>query len=356
MTISIETQNVSEETPAVSIDEEMIEQALIPRTFFPPVKPLRRLAAFLIDMLLLTGFLGALLLMFGQLLYGVGAFNTLSVGFLIVLAYFGYFQSYLCRGKTPGMKAMGLSVRGMDGKYLSLPRSLLRGAVLAVIITFLKVMFSGVDQVGMILNLLPVIAGGAIIVLFLFNWKTGQSAHDVLAKSRVVFEKGERIVEYPATSREIMIWAIIPGLAVGLIPLVYFNIPPSSRYIKEITPYYQALKQDPRFFDARVAVSILYKPGEPPLQDLEITIAPKADFASYPETEKVKLINSVLGLAKVYLPVANYPAWEMQVIRKTDFGIISMSRVWEYFSYSNEQVSLEMFTVLFFSFYLRYHS
>jgi uncharacterized RDD family membrane protein YckC len=354
MTISAEPQNVSEEIPAVPLNEKISEHPFIPCAFFPPAKRWRRLIAFSVDLLLLIGFCGLILWLLVKLFYGLGAYYTRGFSFMIVLAYFGYFQSEHCEGKTLGMRIMGISVRGLNGKYLSLPRSLLRGSVLAAILTFGKVEVSGLDQTGNILNLILIALGGAIVVLFLFNWKTGQSAHDLLAKSRVVFEEGDRIEVYPTKSRKTMIWAIIPGLAVGLIPLILFNSPPDSIYLKELTPYYQALKQDERFLDAGVEASIMASPGKQPVQVLEITLAPKIDFDFYKETEKVELINSVLRLAVNYLPAANYQAWELKVIRKVDFGLVSRAKVWQVTSYSNQPVTLEQITILFYTLNLQY--
>jgi uncharacterized RDD family membrane protein YckC len=147
----------------------------------------RRLASLILDGLIL-GLVGSVcgLLMFDQLAR-LGIWGRV-VGFLVGLAYFGILNSAIGKGQTLGKRLMGIEVIDRSGRHISLPRSLLRYAIVGVPF-FLKgamiptsVMMS---PIGYTIGFVIFGFGGAIIYLYVFNRRTRQSLHDLLVGSFV---------------------------------------------------------------------------------------------------------------------------------------------------------------------------
>lgn len=89
----------------------------------------RRLGAFVVDLILLC---------IAGLILGALSFDTFArmgayarlIGFAIALAYFGILNSRIGGGQTLGKRWLGVRVVDVHGQLLTLPRSLLRYAVL----------------------------------------------------------------------------------------------------------------------------------------------------------------------------------------------------------------------------------
>jgi uncharacterized RDD family membrane protein YckC len=151
----------------------------------------RRLAAFIVDALLLGG-VGLLLgwLAFDALA-ALGGWGRL-VGFALAWPYFGLLNSRLAGGQTVGKRLLGLRTVGLDGALLSPARGLLRGAMLAVP-WFLNNAVADPD----LLLMLPLVMGLCLLVfglglglvyLLVFNRPSRRSLHDWAAGSVVVRE------------------------------------------------------------------------------------------------------------------------------------------------------------------------
>jgi uncharacterized RDD family membrane protein YckC len=148
----------------------------------------RRLLAFWLD---------GLLLAIAGVLVGIAAYDELArmggygplVGFAIALLYFGILNSGIGGGRTLGKRLLGIRVAGVDGKPLSLSRSLLRYCVL-----FIPFFLNGatvppqwlVLPLACVPSLLVVGGMAAIVYLFVFNLPTRRSLHDFAAGSWVV--------------------------------------------------------------------------------------------------------------------------------------------------------------------------
>lgn len=147
-----------------------------------------RTFAFLFDCLLL-GLVGVFV---GWALFDVfarmGGYARL-IGFAVALAYFGVLNSSMGGGQTLGKRLLGLRVVGKDGQLLSLPRSLLRYAVLGVPF-FLNGAPVGTSVLATPLMYVVtlVVFGGlfAILYLYLFNRHGRRSLHDLATGSSVV--------------------------------------------------------------------------------------------------------------------------------------------------------------------------
>jgi uncharacterized RDD family membrane protein YckC len=159
----------------------------------PPAAPQiagfwRRVLALFIDSLVL-GALGAIL---GFFLFdwfvSLGGWGRL-VGFCIALTYFGLLNSRIGNGQTIGKRIARTRVVSRDGRPIALGRSILRYLVLGVPF-FLnnalipqRFLFS---WVGNLFSILVFGCGGAIIYLIVFNRRTRQSLHDLVAGTFVV--------------------------------------------------------------------------------------------------------------------------------------------------------------------------
>lgn len=151
----------------------------------------RRLAAFVVDALLLGG-VGLLLgwLAFDALA-ALGGWGRL-VGFALAWPYFGLMNSRIAGGRTVGKRLLGLRTVGLDGTLLSPARGLLRGALVAVP-WFLNNAVADPDlllllPLVMVLCLLVFGLGLGLLYLLVFNRPSRRSLHDWAAGSVVVRE------------------------------------------------------------------------------------------------------------------------------------------------------------------------
>ncbi|HLY07216.1 MAG TPA: RDD family protein [Rhizomicrobium sp.] len=152
----------------------------------------RRIFALLIDM--------ALLACVG-IVIGVLAFRQVAafgqggrlIGAVITLLYYGLLNSRLGGGATPGKRLLGLCVVDREGNPVSPMRSLLRTAVFWTPYYLNGVFFPGLaptQPLGIVVGFFDavIVFGGIglIIYLYLFNRRTRQSLHDLIAATFVV--------------------------------------------------------------------------------------------------------------------------------------------------------------------------
>lgn len=215
----------------------------------------RRLGALVVDVLLL-GVAGCLLgLLFSEQFIALGSWGR-WLGFIIELGYFGLLNSRLGNGQTLGKRL--LKIRVVDGasQLLSLPRAMVRAAILAM-----PFALNGIDPGGLATNLylmvpLSVLLFGGlfgIIYLYLFNRKTRQSLHDLAVGSFVV-----NAAALESDSERELIWPWHLRL-VGLILIVAAAVPFFTLHLAQ-TPLFhnllatqQLLQQEPGV--ARVAIT-----------------------------------------------------------------------------------------------------
>lgn len=215
----------------------------------------RRLGAFVIDLVLL-GIVGMIL---GALLFDtfarMGAYARL-IGFAIALAYFGIFNSRIGGGQTLGKRWLGVRVVDAHDQLLSLPRSLLRYAVLGIPFFAnglpLDPTLAMSTPLGYLLAI--VVFGGifAIIYLYIFNRRTRQSLHDLAVSSYVErFDRAAQPVPFPIMWRgHIVVVAMLAVIALSA-PAI------ASRFVQTQTfagvlPLYQTLSTQPHVINAQV--------------------------------------------------------------------------------------------------------
>ncbi|MHB1056292.1 MAG: RDD family protein [Rhodanobacter sp.] len=215
----------------------------------------RRLGAFAIDLVLL-GIAGMIL---GALLFDtlarMGAYARL-IGFAIALAYFGLCNNRIGGGQTPGKRLLGVRVVDAHDRLLSLPRSLLRYAVLGIpfFANGLPVdpTLAMSTPLGYLLAL--VVFGGmlATIYLYIFNRRTRQSLHDLAVGSYVErFDGAAQPVPFPMVWRgHIAVVAVLAAIALS-VPAIASRFAQSQTFAG-ILPLYQMLSSQPHVINAQV--------------------------------------------------------------------------------------------------------
>jgi uncharacterized RDD family membrane protein YckC len=217
----------------------------------------RRLGAFVIDGLVL-GVVGAICgaLMFDTLAQ-LGVYGR-AIGFAVALVYFGLLNSRLGGGQTLGKRVLSIRATMLDGRLLSVPRSLLRYSVLGVPF-FLNNAPLPMDVVmsplGYLLSL--VVFGGllSIIYLFVFNRATRRSLHDFAAGSWVVRAETVQLVgPVPPLWRGHLIVVALVLLASLLAPLGAQRLSQKVPEFADLLPALDAINAEPGVMFANLNV------------------------------------------------------------------------------------------------------
>jgi uncharacterized RDD family membrane protein YckC len=171
--------------------------------------PWRRLMAFIVD-LIITGLpLWAVGLVFFEAMSDLGNSGVL-IGWAVVLAYFGYFDSALGDGRSPGKHATGIVVVGSDGTLLPPIRAVARAFVVTAPIFLTSLSVGTVNSVTTILvGLLGSALSCTTVYLTLFNRRTGQAWHDLLVGA-VVLRAGRPLPVLPPIWR--WHWAVVAAI------------------------------------------------------------------------------------------------------------------------------------------------
>jgi uncharacterized RDD family membrane protein YckC len=154
----------------------------------PLALPWRRAMAFLVDMIIAGLPLWIVGALFFEPMSDLGNSGVL-LGWAIALAYFGYFDSALGEGRSPGKHATGIAVVGADGALLSPVKATAR-ALLATTPIFVTSLSLGSNPVVVLVLALVSGLGYATVYLILFNRRTGQALHDIVVGSVVVRGQG----------------------------------------------------------------------------------------------------------------------------------------------------------------------
>jgi uncharacterized RDD family membrane protein YckC len=147
----------------------------------------RRLAAFLVDTLLVGVAGNFLALPFFNAFSSLGAWARV-VGFLLALPYYSIFNSAAGNGQTIGKRLLHLQVVDIRGNPISFLKSLIRYAVFAIpyFLNSLPLPVSRTPRV--VFTLVEIIFFGAFTItlyLIFFNRHTRQGLHDLAAGSYV---------------------------------------------------------------------------------------------------------------------------------------------------------------------------
>ncbi len=195
-----------------------------------------RIFALIIDVLVL-GIFGIIIGgIFQEWLIKAGAWGKL-IGFTITTIYFSILNSNIGKGQTLGKMLLKLKITDYNGNLISFPKSLLR-SVIITIPWFLNgaLLPNSLLQspAGYLINLVLFGTGSTIIYLYIFNRKTRQSLHDLLAKTLVVKEKNNFSNIVPALWRVHKIMIIFLFTATLLANYITKNISTQNETISNL--------------------------------------------------------------------------------------------------------------------------
>jgi uncharacterized RDD family membrane protein YckC len=302
---------------------------------YPPVGRIRRLAAFMIDLLLLTCISAVIGTLFRDALLGLGSYaRLLTMG--ITWLYFSISQSRLTEGMTIGMLIMKIFVVGTDGKTISFKRSLLRSSILVLVLLINGWNLSFLDRLPVLATLLKIVyasLGCGLVYLWLFNQKTGQSLHDLITGTRVVKDMYEPYEEYPQTPR--MHWMVIGAICLGWVVLSLGSsmLTLNNPMLNKIMPLYQALNQDPRFSHADVRTVTGRSIGGKTVNYLQITLFPREPMN---EQKNIAIAQDILNRAAGYISLDDYDSITISMITSLDLAFYSWTQSWTYDPYNSQ--------------------
>lgn len=312
-----------------SQDSEPPADSLIPDIHtVPPIAGLgRRFAAWIIDSFLL-GIVGQIIgWPLSSFWFEVGPYGRF-VGLFLILLYFGLMNSKVGKGQTVGKELFGTAVRNDNNRPISIGRSLIRTAILA-----LPFILNGwalpIFQNVVLMTLLSVVIfgiGGAIVYTMLFNRDARQGLHDLLCGTYVVYLGGDPILAFPQ-SRKIhkTIAGIILAASVVLIGIIggassFFT---SESSIAHLYKPYQTLQSDPRFFSARVFDNTFYSGQEKSTRTLKVNVW----YKGVPEPEEfLPILNDVANVVLEDVEnIDDFDQIEISLTSAYDLGIASGS-------------------------------
>jgi uncharacterized RDD family membrane protein YckC len=293
---------------------------------FPPVASFwRRLAAWIVDILLL-GIIGQILgWSLSIVLFQFGPYGRI-IGIFFILPYFGLMNSRIGKGQTIGKRLLKIAVRDSDNKHISLVRSLIRISILEI-----PILFNGwalpifhIPVVQWLLTIIIFGLGTAIFYTMVFNSKTRQGIHDLLCKTIVVHLPGKPIEKFPQSAK---IHWIISGVLVALSALM----PIGGRFISsaiisrtsltQVNSLYQILQSDKRFFSASVNIGTLHSSQGKITHMLQIQVWYKGVPSN---DERTNLLNDIAKIALANAEnIDQYDLLRITVTSSYDLGIAS---------------------------------
>lgn len=241
-----------------------MEGEVLPPVFtIPPVAGFwRRLAAWLIDSLLLGIFGQIVGLIFAPFWFQAGSYGRFF-GLGVIFLYFGIQNSKLCNGQTVGKRLMRIAVRDANNQPIGLWKSAARILLLAV-----PAMLNGWNLpilqnpvVSAVVTVIFLGLGGSILYTMVFNRGTRQGLHDLICGTYVVHMAGQPVEAFPKAARiHWIISGVIVGLSVVLLGVGYWVAPTFKQQPALAVPLklYEILKTDDRFISMGVQDQMFY--------------------------------------------------------------------------------------------------
>jgi uncharacterized RDD family membrane protein YckC len=317
----------------------------------PPAGVVRRVLAFIIDILILGVIVFLISYLLGNVISLFGPFSRL-IGIAIALAYFGIFNSsfLLLDGKTPGKRVMHLSVVNAKGEPISLRLSLLRSLILVLILINIPLLNKYVWFNALLFGL-----GVAMAYLLLFNRPSHQMLDDLLAGTYVVHDEGSSIQSFPITPRSQKIAAGVVVIVLSLVlwgtQQLLLNNPGTSAIASKFQPLLQPLAQDRRFISAQVGEQSQQATGQQPKKYLVITLELSRDPG---DLQRTQISQEVAQLANSSLPTSDYDAVVVQMASGYDLGLSGGATTWVYVPPGEALQMVKTYKLGLFSFYQKY--
>jgi uncharacterized RDD family membrane protein YckC len=212
----------------------------------------RRTVALFIDWIILAIVCCLLGFFFGEKFLHMGGWERF-IGFAIALLYFVPLNSRLGGGRTIGKRALGIRVVSKTGEPLSVGRSFVRAFVLLLPFFVNGAPIPGAllqSGGGIVFSEIVFGLGLAIFYLIVFNAKTRQSLHDLVAGSYVVRVGSEAADKPKIWGGHYVVVALI-FILVGVVPILVGNM--IKNWLgNEIFAAHEAIQQQPEVAIASV--------------------------------------------------------------------------------------------------------
>jgi uncharacterized RDD family membrane protein YckC len=212
----------------------------------------RRNAAFFIDWIILAIVCWGLGFFLGDFFMSMGGWERV-IGFAIALLYFVPLNSGLGGGRTIGKRALGTRVVSRTGEPLSVGKSFVRSFVLLLpfFVNGAPVPLALLQPAwSIVFSEIVFGLGLAIVYLIVFNAKTRQSFHDLVAGSYVV-RAGSEGADKPKTWGGHYVVVTLIFILVGVVPMLLADLV-KNWLGNEIFVAYEAIQQQPEVAVASV--------------------------------------------------------------------------------------------------------
>lgn len=182
----------------------------------------KRLFAYIIDATFILGGVSSLAaLSLPDAIFKIGDYSVF-IGLILTFAYFGIMNSEICKGQTLGKSITGLKVVNKDGNYLTIQQSLVRTLILIICLTIPYMFFAESTIIARPKSefyfLLAALTAGILFdLLFLFNFKTRQTLHDLAVGSYVINKNCSCNLKDSKTNKAPIVTAVIITILLSLI-------------------------------------------------------------------------------------------------------------------------------------------
>lgn len=292
-------------------------------SYVPPISGFwRRWLALLID--------GLLLGVAGQVLgwsmsshwFEIGPYGRM-VGFAASLIYFGVMGSRVAGGATIGKRMMGIAVRNKDGQPIGILRSIARTSIWVVpmILNGWELRVMRIPIVTWVAAVILFGIGGAVLLTMVFNRRTRQGLHDLLAGTYVLRLDADPVAALPVAGRAPWILASVTvAIAVALSSvgdrLLLRVMPP----LENILALQRKLERNDRFFSVSVLDQTFYKKGAQTDHVLRIHVWYKGVPS---DATRTKVMNEIAATALSSLDVEKFALIRIDIESRYELGVAS---------------------------------
>lgn len=291
----------------------------------------RRLAAFIIDGFIIGVPLIIIGFVFRDWAFSLGPWGRI-VGYVIILVYWGFFNSKFRDGQTLGKRMMKIAIVDGNGAYLSPGKALLRAFILAVIGLLNRWQLPLLQNPILMVIATTIIFGGGLAVLygFIFNRKTRQGLHDLVVGSYVVKAPPNPQViapTIPLIHKRITIGFVGLGLVLGLSGFFLQSANTTLGILEpeeweEIQELHAILSENDEFFTVGVNRLNRQQVGSPTvMRDLNIEVWVKKSCSRDPEYCNELLKQIAHTAFENYDDIDNLTGMRIAIINQFDLGL-----------------------------------
>lgn len=276
-------------------------------------------------------------LILGAIGLGLGAFASdffanlgpwgFLVGFSIALVYFGLMDSTITSGQTPGKRLLGVRVVDTEGRTVTAGRAILRYIVIGVPFS-LNGFAVPVGIVGsLVLGLIVFGLGLSIPYLLIFNRRTRQGVHDLVAGTYVVYARGEGSVTVPGVWRGHAIFPSVVVLAVLALFAFQFKWTDNAEF-KQLIAIQQMVISEADAWNAKVLNGTSHSSG-----DVSTYLQVIATVKEKPNDDEVQAESIARMIAEQFPDAVNKDALHVTISYGYDIGIARLffnyNRSWQ---------------------------